>query len=306
MTLIVNTTASSVTPRVRVVIQKALSADHDVEVVETARRGHAARLARGASKAGAEVVVVMGGDGTLNEAADGLSGTETALAPLPGGSTNVYARAVGYSNDPVEATAQLLDALANRSLHRIGLGVVNGRRFLFHVGVGFDAAVVEQVERRSFLKRYFAHPLFVFSAFTTWFRHYEHEKPRFSIDLPAGAGRETFDDGYFAIISKTDPYTFLGSRPFHVAPETTIETPLAVTLFRTLAIGTLLPAAASALWKGRLLARNPRIARRTHLHEFVVRGHGPVPYQVDGDYLGTADELRFTYEPESLTLVCPA
>lgn len=304
-TLIVNTTASSVTPRARVVIQKALSADHDVEVVETARRGHAARIARGAAKAGAEVVVVMGGDGTLNEAADGLSGTETALAPLPGGSTNVYARAVGYSNDPVEATGQLLAALAQGSLQRVGLGSVNARRFLFHVGVGFDAAVVEQVERRSFLKRHLAHPLFVFSAFTTWFRHYDHDRPRFGVDLPAGEGREVFDDCYFAVVSKTDPYTFLGSRAIHVAPRAGLETPLALTAFRTLSMGTMLPAAASALWKGRLLARHPRIVQRTDLFELVVRGHGPVPYQVDGDFLGYADELRFAYEPESLTLVVP-
>lgn len=304
--LIVNTTASSVTPRARVVIQKALSADHDVEVVETARRGHAARIARGAAKAGADVVVVMGGDGTLNEAADGLSGTETALAPLPGGSTNVYARAVGYSNDPVEATGQLLAALGQGSFQRIGLGSVNGRRFLFHVGVGFDAAVVEQVERRSFLKRHLAHPLFVFSAFTTWFRHYDHDRPRFSLALPAGEGREVFDDGYFAIVSKTDPYTFLGSRPLHVAPQATLESPLALTAFRTLAMGVMIPATASALWKGRLLARHPKIVCRAHLHQFVLSGHGPVPYQVDGDFLGYADELAFTYEPESLTLVVPS
>lgn len=305
VTLIVNTTASSVTPRARVVIQKALSADHDVQMLETARRGHAARIARGAAKAGAEVVVVMGGDGTLNEAADGLSGTETALAPLPGGSTNVYARAIGYSNDPIEATGQLLSALAQDSLQRIGLGTVNARPFLFHVGIGFDAAVVEQVERRSFLKRHFAHPLFVYSAFVTWFRHYDHDRPGFGIDLPAGERREVFDDCYFAVVSKTDPYTFLGSRPLHVAPEAGIETPLSLTAFRTLAMGTTLTAAASALWKSRLLNRHPKIVRRSNLFELVVRGHGPVPYQVDGDFLGYTQELRFAYQPESLTLVVP-
>lgn len=306
VTLIVNTTASSVTPRTRVVIQKALSADHDVEVVETARRGHASRIARGAAKAGAEVVVVMGGDGTLNEAADGVCGTETALAPLPGGSTNVYARAVGYSNDAVEATSQLLSALAQQSFQRIGLGAVNGRRFLFHVGIGFDAAVVQQVERRAFLKRHLAHPLFVFSAFSTWFRHYERHRPRFGIEIPTGDGRERFDDCYFAIVSKTDPYTFLGSRPLHIAPEATIENPLALTAFRTLDFGVLVPAAASALWKGRYLARHRRIVQRSHLTELRVSGYGPVPYQVDGDFLGYADELRFTYEPQSLTLVLPS
>ena len=80
------------TPRRRVRIQRALGRHHRLEVAETSSRGHATRLARGAARDGIDVVVVAGGDGTLNEAADGLAGTETALAPLPGGSTNVFAR----------------------------------------------------------------------------------------------------------------------------------------------------------------------------------------------------------------------
>src|ERR1700682_6159201 len=98
--LIVNASASSVTARARVVIQKALSADHQVTVAETSRRGHATRLAQGAAADGADVVVVLGGDGTLNEAANGLAGTATALGVLPGGSTNVFARTLGMTNDP--------------------------------------------------------------------------------------------------------------------------------------------------------------------------------------------------------------
>ena len=78
--LVVNSSASSVTARGRVVITKALSADHDVTVAETTRRGHATRLAQGAAADGVDVVVVLGGDGTLNEAANGLAGTDTALA----------------------------------------------------------------------------------------------------------------------------------------------------------------------------------------------------------------------------------
>src|SRR5918999_809895 len=161
--LIVNPTASSVTSRARVVIQKALAADHDLTVAETKRRGHAERLARGAANDGADVVVLLGGDGTLNEAANGLVGSSTALAPLPGGSTNVFARTLGISRDPLEATGQLLASLHRRSYRRIALGNVNGRRFLFHTGLGFDAAVVAQVERRQHLKRYAPQPLFVAS-----------------------------------------------------------------------------------------------------------------------------------------------
>ena len=137
--LIVNPSASSVTARTRIVIQKALSADHRLEVAATTRRGHATRLAQSAANDGMDVVVVLGGDGTLNEAANGLAGTDTALAALPGGSTNVFARTIGLPDDAVEATGALLDAIEAASIRRIGLGAINDRYFLFHAGIGFDA-----------------------------------------------------------------------------------------------------------------------------------------------------------------------
>ena len=228
--LIVNATASSVTARRRVIIQKALGADHDLEVVETSRRGHAARLARGAAAEGVEVVAVLGGDGTLNEAADGLVGTDTAIAPLPGGSTNVYARSLGIPDDPVEAAGELLDALDRKSFKRIGLGRIGDRHFLFHCGIGFDAAVVEAVERRAAFKRYAAHPLFVMAAFDTWLRTYDHSHGRFSVTFPDG---ETVPDATFAIVSKVSPYTYLGHRPITVAPAATLDSALSVTVIRS-------------------------------------------------------------------------
>src|SRR5690606_14257900 len=118
------------------------------------------------------------------EAANGLVGTDTALGILPGGSSNVFARTIGLPNDPIEATGVLLDSLATGSIRRVGLGAVNGRCFLFHTGLGFDAAVVEQVERRSSLKRYAGHPLFVYAGFATWFRHFDKSRPRMAVHLP--------------------------------------------------------------------------------------------------------------------------
>ena len=193
--LIVNAAASSVTLRSRVLVQKALSADHEVQVAETSRRGHAARLAQHAATQGVDLVVVFGGDGTLNETANGLVGSESALAPLPGGSTNVFARTLGLSDDPVEATATILDALARGSTRRVGLGSVNRRYFLFHCGVGFDAAVVEQVERRAGLKRYAGHPLFIYAAMDTWLRHYDRKHPHFQV---------RFDDGRRGFVREID------------------------------------------------------------------------------------------------------
>jgi diacylglycerol kinase family enzyme len=325
--LLVNSSASAVTPRSRVVIGKALSADHDVTVAETSRRGHATRLAQGAAASDVDGVVVLGGDGTLNEAANGLAGSECALAALPGGSTNVFARTIGLPNDPVEATGDLLGALARRSIRRVGLGSVNGRYFLFHTGVGFDAAVVNQVERRAALKRYASHPLFVYAAFDTWLRHYDRSRPRFAIEgfaiegaatsedtlastadepsPPRKPGHDVVDDGYLTIVLNTSPYTYFGSRPLDLDPEASLDRALTAVTLRSLGLFRTLRLVGSALARSRALRRSRWVDFRTDLAGFTVRAYGPVPYQVDGEYLGNAEELVFRHEPEVLDLVLP-
>ncbi|MGH9138876.1 MAG: diacylglycerol/lipid kinase family protein, partial [Acidimicrobiales bacterium] len=242
-----------------------------------------------------DVVVVLGGDGTLNEAANGIAGTDTALAALPGGSTNVFARTIGLPNDPIEATGALVAGLAAGTIEPVGLGSVNGRYFLFHVGLGFDAAVVEQVERRAQLKRWAGHPLFVYSAFTTWFRHYDKNRPRFAIE---GV------DAYFSIVLNTNPYTFLGNRPLELVPEATLERGLAAVTFTTLGFVPLLAAAGSAL-AGRDIRRLRHLDVRTDVDRLTVDGHGPFPYQVDGDFLGEVEHLVFRHCPDALRLVFP-
>jgi diacylglycerol kinase family enzyme len=303
--LIVNATASSVTARTRVVIQKALGADHELEVEETSRRGHAARLARGAANAGVDVVAVLGGDGTLNEAADGLVGSATALAPLPGGSTNVYARTIGVARDPIDATAQLLGSLDRRSFRRIGLGRVGDRYFLFHCGVGFDAAVVEQVERRAAFKRYAAHPLFVLASFDTWLRTYDHRHGRFDVRVGSATGEEVIEGATLLIVSKTSPYTFLGPRPLVVAPAATLDSPLSLTIVSAQRTTGMLSIAGAALSSPKLLHRHPAVDQRDGVHHASITGVEPFPYQVDGDYLGDVTRLDFGYVPDALTLVVP-
>jgi diacylglycerol kinase family enzyme len=299
--LLVNPSASSVTARARVLIRKALASAHEVTVAETGRRGHATRLAQGAAADGVELVVVLGGDGTLNEAANGLAGTATALAPLPGGSTNVFARTVGLPDDPVAATQVVLDAVASGSIRRVGLGSVNGRYFLFHVGMGFDAAVVQQVERRSSLKRYASHPLFVYAAVDTALRHYDRTRPRFAVHLP---GHEV-DDGYFAMCFNTTPYTYLGTRAIDVAPDAGLDHALVLVTGRTLRILPVVGLLGSALLGRSRAPHHRQVDYTTDVHDATVRGHGPFPYQVDGDYLGDVTTLRFRYEPSVLDLVTP-
>ena len=284
-------------------IRKALSADHDVTVAETSRRGHASRLARGAATTGTELVVVLGGDGTLNEAANGLAGTECALAALPGGSTNVFARTIGTPDDPIDATRAVLDAIEGGGVKRIGLGSVNGRYFLFHAGLGFDAAVVAQVEGRSQLKRYAGHPLFIWSAFTTWIRHYDRSRPRMSVTHADGS---VVDDVYLTIVLNTDPYTYLGSRPLSLAPEATLDRALTSVSVRTLRFLPIIRLVSSLLRGTHDIGDHPLVDYRSDVNDLVVRGHGPFPYQVDGDHLGDTEELVFKWRPDVLSLVVPA
>lgn len=310
--LIVNESASSVTARARVVIQKSLAADHEVALAETSRPGHATRLAQGAAARGLDAVVVLGGDGTFNEAANGLAGTSTALGVLPGGSTNVFARTIGMTNDPIEATGELLGALGPGpgGITPVGLGSANGRRFLFHVGVGFDAAVVSEVERRSALKRYLGHAFFTYSALHTWAAGYDRRRPHFSIALTRRDGSETtVEDGYFAIVMNSNPYTFLGDRPFNVAPGTGLDTPLTAVVLRSLSAATLLGLATAALRTPSAETGRARSRRKVEVVYDVVSATVEAPngvgYQMDGEPLGNPSRLTFAWEPESLLLIKP-
>lgn len=308
--LLVNSAASSVTPRVKVLVQLALEAEHDVTVAETSRRGHASNLARGAAADGYDVVVVLGGDGTINEAANGLAGSSTVLAALPAGSTNVFARTLGFTNNPVPAAGELLLALREpqrtRCIRRIGLGNANGRYFLFHVGLGFDAAVVQQVERRGSLKRFAGHPLFLYAAVATWMRHYDRGRPHFDILLD-GQPNGAIPDVYFAICLKTNPYTFLGNVPIHVAPGAGLDSGFTVLAFQTLSLATVFGVLTAAMTGrgGPRLGKRKKVVYASDLLSLRVVGHLPFPYQLDGDYLGEVEELAIRYEPDRLNLVIP-
>ncbi len=302
LSLIVNPMASSVTPKRRAAVERALSADHDLAVSETEERDHATELASRAAADGADVVVVLGGDGTHNEAANGLVRTSAALGALPGGSTNVFARTVGFTNDVVKATDELLAALARDTRRTVGMGTANERYFLFHVGLGFDAAVVEQVEKRGELKRRLGQAVFVYATFSTWFRHFDRSRPHFAVRFADG----DVVDGYFAICLRSNPYTYLGNRPFNVAPQVDFDRGLAMVTFRDLRFATVGGAALAALrGSGERLRQTPKLDHRSQLESVTVTGHVPFGYQVDGDYLGEVETLELGHEPACLDLVCP-
>ena len=287
------------TARNTVVVHERLSRHHDVQVVETNRRGHATRFAEDAARRGIDVVVAYGGDGTLNEVATGVATTQTALAVLPGGSTNVFARTLGMPNDALQAVDLIVDALERNDISPIGLGRANGRYFTFHTGLGFDAAVVRRVEQRAALKRYAGHPLFVAAGLRTWAVDYDKKRPHFSLDFGNG---DTVSDGFFSIIMNTNPYTYLGTRPFDIVPSTGLSTGLSVVTFKTMKTTHMLRTMAAAL-RGGGVPHYPWLDIRTDVRHLVVSDARAFPYQLDGDYLGEIQKVEFEFVPDALRLV---
>jgi diacylglycerol kinase family enzyme len=299
--LVVNSFASSVTARNTVVVHRELSRRHEVEIVETNRRGHATRFAQDAARQHLDAVIAFGGDGTLNEVATGVAGSDTAFGVLPGGSTNVFARTLGLPNDPVAAVHRLASGLDAGLVVPIGLGVVNGRFFCFHTGIGFDAAIVGRVEQQASLKRWAGHPLFIYAGVRTWLVGYDRTRPHFSVAVP---GQPLVPDGYFTIVLNTNPYTFLGNRPLELSPAATLERPLVVLTFRTLRATAILRALGQALRDGVQPSRHLALAE--DVDEVVVSGDRPFPYQVDGDHLGDTTRLELRHVPDAARLVLPA
>jgi diacylglycerol kinase family enzyme len=299
--LVVNSFASSVTARNTVIVHRRLSRGHDVEVVETNRRGHATRFAHDAARRGLDIVIGFGGDGTLNEVATGIAGTETALGVLPGGSTNVFARTLGLPNDPVAAADHLAGGIDAGAIEPIGLGQVNGRYFCFHAGVGFDAAVVERVEQRGALKRWLGHPLFIWAGVATWFTGYDRRAPHFRLH---GDASDTVVDGYFTIVLNTNPYTYLGNRPLDLSPAASLDRGLVAITFTKMTAPSLLSSLAGALRGGGVKASD-HLDVRTDVAHLVIEHDTPFPYQLDGDALGTTTRLDFIHVPDAVRLVRP-
>src|SRR5205085_1816638 len=233
--------------------------------------------------------------------ANGLVGTTTAMAPLPGGSTNVFPRTIGVPRKLPRAVAQLDASLAAGSVRRMPLGVVNGRRFLFHAGLGFDAAVVAQVERHPALKHKLGQTAFVYATITTLARHFDLGRSHFTLHVG-----ETTVPGAYSIVMNSNPYTYMGRIPLNLSADATPGRGLVAVTVRTMHLPAVVGMLTSAMGSGKRIRTNPQVDHRPDLLSFTVTGfEGPFPYQVDGDFLGLTDELAFSYETDALAIVAP-
>src|SRR3984893_1562050 len=172
MLIIVNPYATTVSDRLRHLVVYALQGRFEVDAVDTEDRGHATEICREAAHEVYDVVVAFGGDGTVNEAANGLLGSSTPLCCLPGGSSNVFAKMLGIPGDLVDATEHLLAMADQWRPRRVDVGVVNGRCFTFSSGLGLDASVVKRVDSRPALKARLGPYYYTSVALTTYVRRY--------------------------------------------------------------------------------------------------------------------------------------
>jgi diacylglycerol kinase family enzyme len=302
MLIIVNPYATTMSDRLRHLVVYALQGRYDVHAVDTQRRGHAIELCREAAREGYDVVVAFGGDGTVNEAANGLIGTDTPLTCLPGGSNNVFCKILGIPADVVDATEHLLRMADTFRPRWADLGVVNGRRFTFAAGMGLDASVVERVDRHPHLKTRFGAWYFTEAAIVTFLRRYVVRAPRLEIETD---GRTI--PGVSVFLQNAAPYTYFKSRPINIVDGAGLESGDLAGAVLTRATPIDVPTVMfRALSGAARLARHRRVEAFRGVDTVTVRSRDgrPVPYQVDGDHIGDVEEVTFSVEPRAIRVVC--
>ncbi len=310
MLVIVNPYATTVSQRMRSLVVYALQGRYDVEAIDTKHRDHATELCREAALEGYDVVVAFGGDGTVNEAANGLAGSQTALTCLPGGATNVFCRMVGIPHDIVDATEHLLrvaDRWAPQRLdlarvrHRLPDGQWLQRHFTFSSGLGLDAAVVRRVDAHPRVKAALRHWSFAAIGLGVVARQYSAHPPR--IDVQAG---EQCVRGVTAFVQNGDPYTYWSSRPLRVADDGALDDGLLAGAVLRRATPLDVPTVLARLFSHRL-----RVTRHRQVDGFAgvrsvrcVSADGrSVPLQVDGDHINDVVEAVYDVAPGALSVV---
>jgi diacylglycerol kinase family enzyme len=302
MLLIVNPHASAVSASMRGLVVRALETRFELDAVDTQGPGHAIALSREAADVGYDVVVALGGDGTVNEAANGLHGSPTPLSCLPGGSANVFAKMLGIPSDLLDATEHLLALDDDWRRRKIDLGVVNGRCFTCNSGIGLDALVVERVDANPRLKARLGPYYFGWVAVSTFLRRYLVRPPRMLVQ----AGERTLD-GVTAIIQNGKTFTYFHERPIEIAEDVDLDSgALAGGVLHRASLLSMPSVAWRALSHRSRVLGHRQISPLRELSELTVRSadERPLPLQADGDYLGEVAEARYSVLPDALQVIC--
>jgi diacylglycerol kinase family enzyme len=307
MLIIVNPYATTVSNRLKNLVVYALQGRYDVEAVSTEAQRHAIEIGREAREGDYDIVVAFGGDGTLNEVANGLAGTDVPVTVLPGGSTNVVCRTLGIPNDVVDATEHLLGLADDFRPRKIDLGIANGRQFVFACGAGLDATAAGRVDSHPRMKARGGRWYYTWAAVSGFYRSYLRDPVRMRLEV----GDESVE-GVTAIAQNSDPFTFFGNQPLRVCDNVTLDDgTLSVAMLRRAAQRDVPMIAARVLASGLRASEHRQIEHFEGVTEFriesISRDHEglirPFPIQVDGDYIGDHGALEVGIRPGALTIV---
>jgi len=301
MLVIVNPYATTMSDRLKHLVVYALQGRYEVTAVDTQRKGHAIELVAEAARDGYDVVVAFGGDGTVNEAANGLAGSSTPLTCLPGGSNNVFCKMLGIPNDVVDATEHLLALSDHWEPRAVDLGRVNGRAFTFAAGMGLDASVVERVDQHPDMKRRFGAWYFTEKAVGTFLRRYVVKPPRLTVEVD---GKEAIG-GVSAFFQNGQPYTYFKTRPINLTEGARLDSGSLAGVVLTRANPVDVPTVLVRALSTADMTRHRRVTAFDDASEVVVRSADgrPIPWQVDGDHVADDDEVRVSVEPGALRVV---
>jgi diacylglycerol kinase family enzyme len=307
MLVIVNPYATTVSDRLKNLVVYALQGRYDVEAVSTEAQHHAIEIGREAREGGYDVVVAFGGDGTLNEVANGLVGTNVPVTVLPGGSTNVVCRTLGIPNDVVDATEHLLRLADKFRPRKIDLGTANGRHFVFACGAGLDATAAKRVDSHPRMKARGGRWYYTWSAVSSFYGSYLRNPIRMRVTVDGHS-----DEGVTAIAQNSDPFTYFGSQPLRVCENAALDNgTLSVAVLRRAAQRDMPTIAARVLSTSLRTPGHRQIEHHDGVTECRIEsvsrdpagGIRRFPVQVDGDHIGDHGELELGIRPAALTVV---
>ncbi len=273
----------------------------DLDVERTQYRGHARELAAATT---ADLVIVHGGDGSINEVVNGLMGLNSAGRPLigviPGGGGNVLARALGLPLDAAAAIRQVREAVEAGRHRTIGLGLADDRYFTFSAGLGWDAEVVREVDRMRAQGHRESVTLFLRTMIRQYYRGTDRRQPALTLERD---GEPPISGLFMTIITNRSPWTYFRDRPLLPVPNPDFNSGLDLLALQRLRLTTVFNAVGQMLYVRSRPPRGPGMVSILGSESLTLRSTRPIAIQADGEYLGETEAVKLQFVPHALRIV---
>src|SRR6266581_7819133 len=272
----------------------------DLDVQRTQYRGHARELAAATT---ADLVIVHGGDGSINEVVNGVMGLTEGrplIAVIPGGGANVLARALGLPLDAAAAIRQVREAVAAGRHRTIGLGLAADRYFTFSAGLGWDAEVVGEVDRLRAQGRRESVALFLRTLVHQYYAGTDRRRPALTVERD---GEPPVSGLFMTIVTNRSPWTYFRDRPLLPVPNPDFNSGLDLLALRRLRLATIVNAVGQMLYVRSRPPRGRNMLSVLGSESLTLRSARPIAFQVDGEYLGETEAVKFQFVPHALRVV---